>query len=74
MSRLFRLACSGDMYCGVPTTPPNAVSMVLSVSVPPVALAMPKSITFGTGLSSYRATSTLLGLMSRWMTPFWCAC
>ena len=62
------------MYCGVPTTPPNPVSMVCSVSAPPVALATPKSITFGTGLSSYRAISTFDGLMSRWMTPFWCAC
>ena len=50
------------------------MSIVCSVSVPPVALATPKSITFGTGLSSYRATSTFDGLMSRWMIPFWWAC
>ena len=36
----------------------------------PVALATPKSITFGTGLSSYSATRTFDGLMSRWMMPF----
>jgi hypothetical protein len=74
MSRLFSVACSGDMYCGVPTTPPKPVSMVCSVSGWPVAFATPKSITFGTGLSSYSATSTFDGLMSRWMIPFWCAC
>jgi hypothetical protein len=52
MSRLLKVACSGLMYCGVPTTPPKPVSMVASVSVPPVAFATPKSITFTTGLSS----------------------
>ena len=62
------------MYSGVPTTAPNPVISVLSVSVCPVALATPKSITFGTGLSSYSATSTFDGLMSRWMMPFWWAC
>ncbi len=51
MSRLLNVACSGDMYCGVPTTP-IPVSIVASVSVPPVAFATPKSITFTTGLSS----------------------
>src|SRR5215204_3260063 len=35
---------------------------------------MPKSMTLGTGLSSCSVTSTLPGLRSRWMTPFWCAC
>ena len=44
---------------------PNPVISVLSVSVCPAALATPKSITFGTGLSSYMATSTFDGLMSR---------
>src|SRR5207344_2607961 len=73
-SRLFRLACSGDMYSGVPTTAPNPVISVLSVKVCPAALATPKSIIFGTGRSSYSATRTLDGLMSRWMTPFWWAC
>ena len=38
------------------------------------ALARPKSITFGTGLSSCSVTSRLLGFRSRWMIPFWCAC
>ena len=62
------------MYCGVPITAPKPVSIVCSVSVPPVALATPKSITFTTGLSSYKAISTFDGLMSRWMIPFWWAC
>jgi hypothetical protein len=67
-------ACSGAMYSGVPTTAPNPVCSVRSVSACPVALAMPKSITFGTGRPSYSAMRTLDGLMSRWMTPFMCAC
>ena len=49
------------------------VKRVLSVSLPWVALAIPKSITFTTGLSPWRLTITLLGLMSRWITPFWWA-
>src|SRR5437868_15509415 len=61
MSRLLNVACSGDMYCGVPTTPPKPVSIVCSVSAPPVALATPKSLTFTTGRSSSRALSTLEG-------------
>ena len=47
------------MYSGVPTTAPNPVNSVLSVSGWPAALATPKSITFGTGRPSYRATRTL---------------
>src|SRR5262245_31101527 len=62
------------MYSSVPRNEPNAVNSVRSVSFSPVALATPKSITFGTGWSSYSATSTLEGLRSRWMTPFWWAC
>ena len=49
------------------------VKSVLSVSLPCVALAMPKSMTFTTGLSPCSVTMTFDGLMSRWMTPFWCA-
>ena len=41
---------------------------------PLVALAMPKSITFGTGTPSCSVTRMFDGLMSRWMMPFWCAC
>ena len=52
MSSWFSSACSGDMYCGVPTTAPNWVERVSSVSRPPVALATPKSITLGTGRPS----------------------
>ena len=37
-------------------------------------MAMPKSITLGTGCPSTNVTRMLEGLMSRWMMPFWCAC
>ena len=50
------------------------MNIVFSVSRCSIALATPKSITLGTGLSSYMVTSTLDGLMSRWMMPFWWAC
>ena len=69
MSSWLNSACSGDMYSNVPTMAPKPVTRVLSVKGCPAALATPKSITFGTGLPSYRATRTLDGLMSRWMTP-----
>ncbi len=74
MSSWLSCACSGDMYSGVPTIAPKPVTRLASVSCDPAALATPKSITFGTGRSSYRQTSTFVGLMSRWMTPFWWAC
>ena len=48
----------------------NSVNSVCSVNLPCIALATPKSITFGTGLSSRIVSSTLLGLRSRWMIPF----
>gem|GEM_PF-1676472 len=41
---------------------------------PLIPLAIPKSITLATGTPSCIVTSTLLGLMSRWMMPFWWAC
>ena len=72
-SRLFSSACSGAMYSSVPTIVPTSVKSVRSVKGWPVALATPKSMTLGTGLPSYRATRTLVGLRSRWMMPFWCA-
>ena len=50
--------------------PEISPAIVRSVSFCCVALAMPKSITFGTGLPSYSVTKTLDGLISRWMTPF----
>ena len=65
MSNWFSLACSGLMYSSVPTIWPNWVNIVFSVSLWLVALATPKSITLGTGWSSYRATSTFDGLRSR---------
>ena len=53
----------------------KAVKTVLSVSRwSVVALAMPKSITLGTGAPSCNVTRMFDGLMSRWMIPFWWAC
>ena len=63
-------ACSGDMYSSVPTTAPNCVDIDSSVSLPPVALATPKSITLGIGLPSMSVTRMLAGLRSRWTMPF----
>src|SRR2546425_12243865 len=48
----------------------KAVKSVLSVSGPAVALAMPKSMTLGTGTPSLTVTRMFEGLMSRWMMPF----
>ena len=50
--------------------------MVCSVSAcgPCRALAKPKSITLGTGLPSCSVTRMLVGLMSRWIIPFWWVC
>ena len=71
MSMLVISACSGLMKAGVPMNCWNAVKSVLSVSRPSVALAMPKSMTLGTGTPSLTVTSMFEGLMSRWMMPFW---
>src|SRR5262249_16423254 len=67
-------ACSGAMYSSVPTTAPNCVDGDSSRSLPPTALATPKSITLGTGRPSTSVTRMLEGLRSLWMTPFWWAC
>ena len=61
------------MYAGVPTIAP-ASAKLMSVSFSSVALATPKSITFGVGRPSTSVTSTLPGFRSRWMIPFWWAC
>ena len=58
-------ACSGLIYSRVPTICPYRVNIVLSVSDCSSAFATPKSITLGTGVSSYSATITLDGLISR---------
>ena len=58
------------MYSSVPTTAPNWVDSDSSVSLPAVALATPKSITFGTGLPSMIVTRMLAGFRSRWTMPF----
>ena len=74
MSPVIVSACSGLAYSGVPTIWPNCVSNVFSTAHLSVALAMPKSITLGTGAPSCSVTSTFDGFRSRWITPFWCAC
>ncbi len=56
-------ACSGERYCGVPTTMPV---WVMEVTPDCMARAMPKSMT----LTTPRLFSmTLPGLMSRWTSP-----
>ena len=55
-------ACSGLMYSGVPMKLPNSVKSVCSVSCCVVALAMPKSMTFGTGLPSCTRDEDVRGL------------
>lgn len=54
------LACSGDMYAGVPTATLVMVSRVLETPA-----AIPKSITRGPSST----TRTLDGLRSRWTSP-----
>ncbi len=56
-------ACSGDRYCGVPTTMPVCV---IEVTPDCMARAMPKSITLTT---PRLVIITLPGLMSRWTRP-----
>ena len=64
-------ACSGLMYSGVPISSAKPVKSVLSVRLCwPVALAMPKSITLGTGVPSWSVIITFDGFRSRWMIPF----
>jgi hypothetical protein len=55
-----------EMLSGVRNSS-NAVKRVFSVRRPSVALAMPKSITLGTGTPSWSVTRMLEGLMSRWI-------
>ena len=52
MSSVVQLGLLGLMYSSVPTTAPNSVNSVRSVSRCPIALATPKSMTLGTGLPS----------------------
>ena len=68
-------ACSGDMYCGVPTTLPTRVSFpacgscFASCSSSSILL-MPKSSTFTRSEPSARSQRKMFpGLRSRWMTP-----
>ncbi len=57
-------ACSGERYCGVPTTMPV---WVIEVTPDCMARAMPKSMTLTT---PRLVIITLPGLMSRWTSPF----
>ena len=67
-------ACSGLMYSGVPMIMPCTVHAVSVVRRLSVARATPKSMIFGRCLPFSQETSTLDGLMSLWMMPFWWAC
>ena len=60
------LACSGDMYSGVPMRAPVRVSPDTSIE-----RAMPKSITLIRPLFS--STMMFCGFRSRWITPSECA-
>jgi hypothetical protein len=64
--------CSGDMYRGVPMICPVRVSS--SPMAAEASLARPKSMSLGSSpLSASAQRMTFDGLMSRWMTPAWCA-
>ena len=67
-STLEPLVCSGDMYCGVPSTSPTRVSLAAPDEV---TCAMPKSVT----LTSCAPETHMMfdGLMSRCTTPLLCA-
>ncbi len=62
------VACSGDMYAGVPRATPIEVSLP-EPELFSTALATPKSVT-----SAWRPERRMLsGLMSRWTMPCLCA-
>jgi hypothetical protein len=61
------IACSGDMYAGVPTATPVTVNR----ESPAAARAMPKSVT--TARPVARSSMTLSGFTSRCTTPRPCA-
>jgi hypothetical protein len=58
------VACSGDMYDGVPKNSPALVSCAAGI------LAIPKSMSLGCPLGS---TMMLAGFTSRWTMSFSCA-
>ena len=70
ISRLDPSACSGLVYAGVPTKAWNAVNTVFSVSFRAVALAIPKSMTLGTGGSVVQAHQDVGGLDVPMDDPF----
>jgi hypothetical protein len=57
------IACSGDMYSGVPTVMPSEVSPAWPLAA---ALAIPKSATF---TRPSFVISAFSGLRSRWTIP-----
>ena len=59
-----------ELVSGVPINWAYSVTNVRSVNGASVAFAMPKSMILGFVEPSWLPTSTLDGLMSRWMTPF----
>ncbi len=60
------------MYSGVPTICPVRVRPALIAAC--ASLARPKSISFGSSWFSVSGERiTFDGLMSRWITPAWCA-
>ena len=73
------MACSGDMYRGVPRIDPTMVPEPLVVTAGPglcgtSTFEMPKStILTKFGRSSLFRTKILSGLRSRWTMPFLCA-
>ncbi len=62
VTRRALLRCSGAMKAQVPITAFEAVNALSW----PIRCAIPKSVSLGTPSSE---TSTLWGLMSRWITP-----
>ncbi|MCZ7682137.1 MAG: hypothetical protein M5U28_26430 [Sandaracinaceae bacterium] len=64
----FPRACSGDMYCGVPTTTPVRVARPPA----PKPREMPKSTSFGKMPSASSTRKMFSGLTSRWRMPASC--
>jgi hypothetical protein len=63
------------MYADVPARSLwLALAATPSCGEAPPPMAMPKSMMIGAASPSTSRTSTLDGLRSRWMMPFWCAC
>jgi len=70
MSSPEKPACSGLMYSKRADHGAELRAERFVGEPPEVALATPKSMTFGMGLPSMIVTSRFDGLRSRWMSPF----